>query len=453
MQDTLFELPAPSAPTPRPLRNARGELIEPGPPAPRLRRPNRTQIELRPVDLDSLLAPDHQARVVWEFVESLDLSELYAKIKAVEGVRGRDATDPRVLMALWLYATLDGVGSARALDRYTKQHDVYRWICGGVPTNYHTLASFRVGHVELLDRLLTTSVATLLDAGAVTMQRVSQDGIRVRANAGAASFRRRPTLEERLKDAEAQVEALRRELEEDPAATSRRQKAARQRAVKERQERVQQALAQMPEVEATKARKKKADKAKARVSTTDPDARTMKMADGGFRPAYNGQFAVDTDSQVIVGVDVTNAGSDLNQMPPMLDQLEERYEMRPKEYLVDGGFAKRQAIEEATEGGTIVYAPVNKPKDSTRDRHKPRPGDSPVVAQWRKRMGTDAAKEIYKERAATVECVNAHVRNRGLRQFLVRGLQKVRAVLLWQAIAHNVARGAKLRRAQLAPAN
>ena len=303
--------------------------------------------------------------------------------------------------------------------------------------------------MEFLDRLLTTSVALLLAEGLVDMQRVAQDGVRVRASAGAASFRRRPTLEQCLEDAEAQIESLRRELEEDPAATNRRQKAARQRAAEERKERVEQALAQLPTAEA---KKKKADKKKARVSTTDPDARVMKMADGGFRPAFNGQLAVDTATQVVVGVDVSNEGSDQGKMTPMLDQIEERNGAVPPEYLVDGGFAGLSEIEAASDRETTLYAPVSKPKDPTRDRYEPRPSDSDAVAQWRQRMGTETAKEIYKERAATVECVNAHVRNRGLLQFLVRGTEKARAVLLWHALAQNLMRGAKLRLPQLAPA-
>jgi len=291
MQDTLFKLPGPSKPQPRPTPwNDESSVV----PAPRVRTPVRNQIELRSVDLESLISFDHPARIIWEYVEGLDLRPLYAEIKSVEGRPGRNTTDPRVLMALWLYATLEGVGSARALDRLTKQHDVYRWICGGVPTNYHTLADFRVGEVELLDRLLTTSVATLMAEGLVDLQRVAQDGVRVRASAGAASFRRKPTLENALKEAEEQVEALKKELEEDPEATSRRQKAARKRAAAERKKQVERALEQLPKAEA---KKKKADKDKARVSTTDPDARVMKMGDGGFRPAFNGQFAVDTETQ------------------------------------------------------------------------------------------------------------------------------------------------------------
>ena len=404
---------------------------------PRLVVPNRAQIELRAVDLESLLSPDHAARAVWGFVESLDLSPLYAKVQSVEGGAGRPAIDPLIYMALWLYATIEGVGSARALERLTRQHDAYRWILGGVLVNHHSLSDFRVQHGEFLDQVLTQSVAVLMEQELVTLNRVSQDGIRVRASAGAASFRRQPSLEDCLQKAQEQVERLRAELEKNPEATNRRQLAARQRAAEDRQRRIKAALEQMPDAAA---KKPAGEKDKARVSTTDADARVTKMGDGGFRPAFNGQFAVDTETQIVVGVDVSNSGSDQGKLVPMLGQLKERYGVIPPESLVDGGFAGLQDIEKASEMGTDVYAPVAKPKDKTRDPYVPLPTDSPVIAKWRERMGTPEAKEIYKQRASTVECVNALARNRGLQRFLVRGLEKARAVLLWFAIAHNLMR-------------
>ena len=405
--------------------------------APRVLTPNRAQVELRPVDLESLLPHDHRARAVWDFVVGTDLHELYDAIKAREGTVGRGATDPRLLLALWLYATVEGVGSARALARLCREHHAYQWLCGGVPTNHHTLGDFRVAHSAVLERLLTTSVATLMAAGVVTLTRVAQDGMRVRASAGAASFRRKATLERCLAEAEAQVAALRAEVNADPGATSRREQAARERAARERRERVAAALTQLPEVEA---KKKAADKAKARASTTDPEARVMKMADGGFRPAYNAQLATDTGSQVIVGVAVTNQGCDQGLMPPMVEQLEDRYGTVPAEHLVDGGFVVKEDIAQVSEGGTTVYAPVPAPKDPQRDPHCPLPEDAAVIAAWRVRMGTDAAKTIYKDRAATAECVNALARERGLQRVRVRGRTKVLAVLLWYALAHNLLR-------------
>ena len=184
---------------------------------PRLRGVNRAQLEWRPVDLDSLLPDEHRARIVWDYVLGLDLTPLYRDIQAVEGHAGAPATDPRLLLALWLQATLDGVGSARALARLCEEHVAYQWLCGGVSMNYHTLSDFRTAHVAVLDTLLTQSVATLLAEQLVTLECVAQDGVRVRASAGAASFRRRPRLEQCLAEAEAQVQALRAELDTDPA--------------------------------------------------------------------------------------------------------------------------------------------------------------------------------------------------------------------------------------------
>ena len=427
-------------------------------PGVRVMKPCRNQLQMRSVDLDSLLAAEHPARIVWAFVEKLDLSPLYAQIKAAGEHPGRPAIDPAVLMALWLVATLDGVGSARALDRLCTEHDAYRWICGGVEVNYHTLSDFRVQHVNFLDDVLTRSVAVLMLTGTVTLNRVAQDGVRVRASAGGGSFRRRKRLEKFMALAKEQVSRLRQELEQDPAATSKRQQAARQRAAREREERVGQALHEMEKIEndrrwrtdkgnPRKTPRDDSDKPdrrkEPRVSTTDPQARVMKGPDGGFRPSYNAQFSTDTASQIIVGVAVTNDGTDREQLPPMTAQLHERYGRYPAETLADGGFARLDAIARTSVLGTTVFAPVPTPANSKLDPHQPRPNEPAAIAEWRARMGTENAKSIYRQRAATAECVNAQARNRGLRQFLVRGTDKVRAVLLWHALAHNLMRAVR----------
>jgi len=412
--------------------------------SPRLRRAQRDQIVMRNLPLDALLPEDHRARIVWQYVQGLDLAALYQKILAVEGGKGRAATDPRILLALWLYATVEGVGSARALDRLCEEHVAYQWLAGDVPMNYHTLADFRTAHPEFLDKLLTKSVATLMKEGLVDLNRVAQDGMRVRASAGAASFRRRPTLERCLKEAQEQVARLRAEVETDPAHAHAQQHQAQVRAAQERAQRVQRALQRLPELEA---KKKPAEKDQARASTTDPDATVMKMADGGFRPAYNVQFGTDTASKVIVGVDVITSGSDAGQLPPMVQQIQERHDQVPDAMLVDGGFAKHEDIETVSkpEMGTTVYAPVPKSRNPEIDEHAPHRRDTPVVTEWRQRMATPEAQAIYKERAATAELANAHTRNRGLWQFRVRGLAKVKMMVLWYALAHNLMRAAALR--------
>jgi transposase len=413
---------------------------------PRFQAAVRDQVCFRAASLDELIPQEHPVRVIWDYALSADLSLLYQSIKAVQHHAGRPPIDPRILFALWLYATTRGVGSARRLAELGHDKIDYQWICGDVSVNYHTLADFRRDHAGLLDNLLTQSVAVLMAEGLVDLERVAQDRMRVRAGAGAASFRRKPTLEEALVEAQAQVERLRQEQEDDPKASNERQKQARPRAAEDRAARVAAALRRLPELEA---KKKPDEKDKARCSTTDPEATVMKMANGGFNPAYNIQFATDTKSQVIVGVDVVTTGSDQGQMPPMVGQIQQRYGRAPGEYEVDGGFAKHEDIEavSAPEIGCTVYAPVPKPRDPQVDRHAPHSGDSAAVAEWRHRMGTAAAKEVYKDRAATAECVNALARRRGLVQLVVRGLAKVRVVALWMALAHNVRRMAALRAA------
>jgi transposase len=418
---------------------------------PRLQRPNRDQLTLRPADLESLLPAEHEARLVWAFVESRDLSGFHARIRAVEGHAGRPPIDPAILVSLWLYATLNCVGSARALDRLCDEHDAYRWIAGGVAVNYHTLAEFRATEVDLLDALLVQSVAALLATGEVTLVRVAHDGIRVRASAGAASFRRRPRLEAALELAEAQVAALRDELDDDPGATSRRVAAARERAATEREARVRAALAALPELEAAKERAKARGRkdrpvSPARASTTDPDARVMRMGDNGFRPAFNGQFSTDVDSGLVCGVSVTNRGTDHGELVPIVRRLERAFGRRPDEVLVDGGYVVLDDIAALEASGTAVYAPPPEHR-ATGDAISHRRPDAPGVAAWRERMGTDPARATYRLRAATAEWTNALARNRGLQQFRVRGLAKVHSVLLWYALAHNLSRTISLRAA------
>lgn len=429
---------------------------------PRLRQAERRQVELRAVSLDDLVAPDHRVRLVWAFVEGLDLSSLHARVRAVEGGAGHPPADPRIVVALWLHATIEGVGSARQLARLCEQHVAYQWLCGGVGMNHKTLGDFRVGHGGLLERLLIDGFAALLAAGVASLDRVAQDGMRVRAGAGAASFRRRSTLVECQRQAEARVAALRAELDADPGLASRRETAARIRAAKERQQRVATALAaaehlgaqqaaiarRRAERTARKAAQAGDDKPQSeaapppepRVSTTDPQARVMKMADGGFRPAYNIQLATDAGSGLIAGVAVDATGSDMGKLLPMSEQLIADYGTRPAAHLVDGGFTKLDDIEALEKAGSTVYAPPPKPRDKTRDPLEPLPSDSPAIAAWRRRMGTPEAKAIYKLRAATAECSNAQFRNHGLIRLIVRGTHKVKAVALWHALAHNMTR-------------
>lgn len=415
----------------------------------RFQRAERQQIEFRPLALDQLVAEDHPARLIWSYVEGLDLSRFYADIKAVAGGAGRDPIDPKILLSLWLLATIEGVSSARRLDRLCQYHVAYQWICGGVTVNYHTLSDFRTQHLESLDELLTQSVATLLHQGLIELTRVAQDGMRVRASAGSSSFRRQPTLQECLAKAEQHLEELKQQYEDDPTGGERRQRAAQMRAAADRKARIEAALVEREKLVPKLERRQKGSGEQARASTTDPEARKMKMADGGFRPAYNVQLASTTGSLVIVGVDVVNAGTDGGQMQPMVDQIQRRYGELPEEYLADGGFVKLEEITHLEQAEVTTYLPVMEQEQKRAkgiDPFAPVKGDSPAVQRWRGRMGTEAAQAIYRERAAAAEFPNAGCRNRGLGQFRVRGLLKAKAVCLWQALVHNFQRTLDLRR-------
>ena len=405
----------------------------------RVRRPVRNQLQWVTLDLESTLPQDHRARAI---LEKLDLSSFYRHIKAVAEGPGRPASDPQVLLGLWLLATADGIGSARQLARLCGEHDAYRWLCGGVPVNYHMLSDFRVGHEQELDDLLVQVTASLMRAGAVRLERVSQDGMRVRASAGAGSFRRREPLKKCLKQARAQVERLAREREHPDPWVNQRQRRAQERMVRQREERIAQALEELPQVAAAKERqqgskgKKEREKmTEPRASTTDPQARVMKMADGGFRPAYNLQLATDNGSGVIVGVKVVNGG-DAGEAPPMEEAVTQDNGKRPKEYLIDGGFATKETITTLERRGVTVYAPVRLPKSKPdQERYQPHYGDSAVVVAWRRRMATAEARSIYRERAATAEWSNAQLSQHGITRFNVRGIAKVSCVALLAVLA------------------
>jgi transposase len=376
------------------------ELVSPerggGRGAARLRMAERRQVELRAISLEDLVPADHRVRLVWRFVEGLDLSGFQAAIKAVEGQPGHPPADPRILVALWLFATIEGIGSARAVARLCDEHIAYQWLCGGVGMNAKTLADFRVDHGTLLERLLVDSFTALVRAGVASLDRIAQDGVRVRASAGAASFRRDSTLEGCRSAAEQAVRDLRAEVNGDPGALSRRQAAARQRAAEERERRVREALAVTRELRAQQEEKARREAERAarqaaqatageaapakerpkepRASTTDAQARIMKMADGGYRPAYNVQFASDTRSGAIAGVSVDTVGSDMGKMAPMNEALAADYGQRPGQHLADGGFAKLADIADLAHAGVVVYVPVPTPRNAERDRYAPLPG-------------------------------------------------------------------------------
>lgn len=405
----------------------------------RVQRADRSQIAVQFAALDDMIPADHLVRVIWTMVREMDLGSFYTGIESVEGAAGRSAIDPAILISVWLYGVLQGVGSARELARLCEEHICYRWILGGVSVNYHTLADFRTEHGDELDRLLKEGVAALLAEGLINLEETAQDGMRIRGGAGKNSFHRRETLQKHLQKAEERVEQVKESGEQ-----SSRKEAAQKRAAKEKVERLQQALKELGKIEKQreKAHRKK-ERTEPRTSETDSDVHILKMAAGGYRPAVNAEMAVETKQQIILGVDVVNT-VDQGQMTPMLEQIQESYGEYPSRHLVDKGFVTISEIEIAEQHGVAVYAPV--PSNYAAQGSggtAPKPTESHFsagVQNWLSRMGTEEAKAIYKHRPASVECTNADARQRGYYQVLVRGLKKVRAVLLWFALAHNLLR-------------
>ncbi|HEY6351388.1 MAG TPA: transposase [Candidatus Angelobacter sp.] len=397
---------------------------------------------------------------VFRPVERLDVTKFCKSIKAREGVVGRDATAPSLLVALWLYACIRGMGSARELARRCQESIPFRWLCGGVSVNHRLLSDFRTDQGEALDDLLTQVIASLVEQGLVKVSRISQDGVRVRVGAGAASFRREERLHKLLEESQQHVEELRRQLDapEKLAVEKAKKVKAEQRRAEEKQKRVERALQQLPELKekqekaARRAGKGKyGDKIRSkevRVSTTDPEARVMKMPNGGYNPAVNVQIATDTESRVIVGVEVSKEGYDSAGLSaPMREQVQERTGKKVEEQLLDGGYLRTQDIEDAHREKVKLLVPVKGARTAeNRGRElEIKAGDSEAMRAWKERMGSKEGKEIYK-RAASSETVNADLRTyRGLTQILVRGLDKGRCVALWCALAYNVMHfGAKL---------
>jgi len=412
---------------------------------PRVVGARRDQVEMRAMDLDSVLPAHHRARALWEVVEALDLSRFYAPIKARGSLAGRAATDPKVLLALWLYATAEGVAHARELERLCHEHDVYRWLRGGVAVNYHTLSDFRTAHGAALDELLSQLLAGLMDAQVVSLRRVTQDGTRVRAWAGSRSFRRAERLREQLEAARAQVHALAAAaaMPEPGEPRPARHQQARRRAAGERAARVAQALEALEAVQAERAASKpgsKDPKTPVRGSTTDPDARKMRMGDGGYRPAYNVQFATDTTHGLIVGAEVTQRRTDFGAATPMLEQVEQRLGRRPEELVVDAGYTSREQIEELSATGVVVYGALAERRGKP-DPYAPQRGDSAALAALKERMRSEAGQAIYAQRAPVAERVNADLKRwRTLDRVVVRGVAKVRCIVLWNVLAFNILR-------------
>jgi transposase len=307
--------------------------------SPRLITPNRCQIVLEQLDVEKLIPDDHPARAIWELVGSLDLEPYRRKIKSVEGSAGRPAFDPHVLISIWVYAYSDGVGSAHEVEELMSHDPAYRWLTGLEVINHHTLSDFRVEHGKELDELFTQVLGVLSSEDLVALKRVTQDGTKIKACASKKRFRREATLRDHLAFARAQVEAM-----SDPGIdheNARRAK-ARIRAIRERGERLEKAIAELPKVRELK--KSEEERRNARVSETDPEARVMKLGEGGYAPCYNVQLTVDTENDIIVNVGLTQDATDAREMPAAMDKVKERTGVRPEQVVADAGYTNHGTI-------------------------------------------------------------------------------------------------------------
>lgn len=465
-----------------------------------LRTINRDQMVFRTVDVERLIEADHPARLMWEAVGQLDLGPFYEAIGSNTTQGGRPTYAPQLLISVWAYAYSRGIGSAREIDRRCGYEPAFQWLTGMEGVNYHTLADFRVAKHEELDKLFSYLLGGLSAAGLVSLEQVTVDGTKIKANASGKTFRREKTLQEHLKKAQEQVEAL-----SDPHAEegqSVRQQKARERACREKQERLKLALEQMKELQEQK--RGTEEKEGVRVSMTDPEARRMKQADGGCAPNYNAQICTDGAQGIIVDVKVTQAGNDFQQLLPALDRIEERLRT-PKQMMGDGGYTDRENVEKMAgrgvdfigsladrasqskgqdrfpsnlfvydEGQNIFVCPAGKtlkyegqqgkdgqrvykykaqkqdcqncplkmqccPNNEKHGRSVVRSEETVAMVAFRAKMATEEAQAQYRRRAQIAEFPNAWIKTKlGLRQFHVRGLIKVQAELLWAGLTFNL---------------
>ena len=422
--------------------------------------PDRSQLRWDLIDIEGLLAGDHRARMVWAFVEGLNLEPLYELIKSREGEAGRPPADPAVVLALWLYASLEGVGSARELARLCERDAAYRWLCGGVAVNHHGLADFRVAHGEFLDGLLSESITAMVVEGLVDLDEVTVDGTKVKASAGKGSFAGENKIARVERLAAERVARLRAEIEADPGASTRRRRAAEERAAEDIAERAQRARAALDRLKAEKAErakrhaKEEAKKGEPKASLTDPDARRMRFADGSVKAGYNVQLAASATGMV-VSVMATDRRNDAGMAVPMVDDIKRRYGRVPKRLLVDTNYAPADdivALASREGDGVLVYAPPPEERadvkpETLKRRAAERAKEAPALKDWRQRMDTAQGQSIYRSRKR-IELVNAHMKNRGFERLNLRGLLKAKIVALWHALAHNILVAHRLRLAK-----
>jgi transposase len=494
-----------------PEQPARAERPAGSGPGLKLRRVDRRQSLLLNVDVETLIGPDHKARAIWELVGRMDLSGFTAGLKTREGQAGREAWDPHLLVSLWVYAYSEGIGSAREIEREMEWEPGFQWLGGLEPVNHHTLSDFRVAHQAALDELFAQLLGLLEREGCLSLERVMHDGTKIRAQAGADTFRREGTVKEHLERARALVGQM-GDPREDGGEEQRRSRkqAAQERAVRERRERVERAYEELRTLQEKERTEK--DKQAVRVSVTEPEARLMKHGDNAIAPSYNAQITTDAREKVIVGVHLSQSSSDAQSLLPALAEVQENLGREPKQVVVDGGFtnrgtivacagrtdligslpapAERSAAAMKSAGIDPEFAPERFEREAEGDGlrcpagcrlgyvrqsckrgdrywqyqargtdctgcafqprccpHHPKQGrtvsirveERAEVAEFRKKMATEEAKAIYRERAPVAEFPNAWLKDKlGLRKFRVRGLVKAGMELLWACLTYDV---------------
>jgi transposase len=414
----------------------------------RLLRPERSQVRWDVVDLDSQLPPDHRARLVWSFVAGLELSAFYERVKARDAVAGRPASDPAVLLAVWLYAVVEGEGSARKIARLCRDHAAYRWLCGGVPVNHDMLSAFRRDYEAELDRLLTQSLRGLIREGLLRLDEVMIDGTKVVARASRGSLMKADRLGKLEARVAEHVARLKRELDADPSGAEKRRRERALRAAEEQEARLRRARSVLSDREAEKSErakshaKEEAAKGSPSVSGSDPEVRSMKMADGATRPAWNVQVA--TAEGFVVAIAATDKRNDSGLVQQTLAEVEARCERAPRRLLADATAVTQDDIVALAEERPVmlVYSPPASERDDVtqatlRKRQWKREREPDAVKAWRTRMASAEAEAVYRRRKLT-EHAHARLKNRGFGRMLVDGLRKVRAVCLMHALAHNL---------------
>jgi transposase len=308
----------------------------------KLRRPERRQIVFGEIDVERLVGEDHPVRAIWELTGRLDLSGFAAGLRSRVGEAGRGAWEPRLLVAIWIWAYSQAIASAREIERQSKWRPELRWLCGLEVVNHHSLSDFRVDHGEALEGIFTQVLAALSMEGLVDLEQVAVDGTRLRSQGSTSSERRRGTIERHLSAAREAVEKLSREADEDSQEYSARRRAARERAAREKLARLEEALEQVGRVEAH--RDEQGDEREARVSETEPEARRQRESNGGYGLGYNAQFATDAKEKIVVGVELTARAADGPQLEPTLAEVERRLGRKPRQALADEGYNSRANI-------------------------------------------------------------------------------------------------------------